>query len=317
MALKECDVVLPKVRNFIKLYEGKWQNHDVNARAVGESNKGNVPEELPLESDVKIFRNFLLLEMNRLMKELENNNINAKNVKDLSKVTMARGLTFNARRGAEVSKLTWEHWKGVEKDLWKRRKDIEDLDDPIEKKLAERLKLCYLQGKQKRNGKNVLVPILFTDEVVKAIKLLKEHSYLLELPKDNNYVFGSGDRFLPGWDTLQDLTKKISNLEKPKLITPTRTRKFLATMLQLLDMTDAELTWLTNHFGHTKNVHFAWYRKEDSTIELTKMARVLCAVDSGESVKNKKIDELHIDGEPVKNKKIDELHIDGDRTNSK
>ena len=56
MALKECDVVLPKVRNFIKLYEGKWQNHDVNARAVGESNKGNVPEELPLESDVNFFQ---------------------------------------------------------------------------------------------------------------------------------------------------------------------------------------------------------------------------------------------------------------------
>lgn len=84
----------------------------------------------------------------------------------------------------------------------------------------------------------------------------------------------------------------INTLNKPKLITPTRTRKYLATILQLLDMNDAELTWLINHFGHTKDVHRQWYRQDDSTIELTKVARVLCAVDKEESVKNKKIDEV-------------------------
>ena len=63
-------------------------------------------------------------------------------------------------------------------------------------------------------------------------------------------------------------------------------------MMQLLDMTDAELTWLTNHMGHSKNVHFAWYRREDTTIELTKVAKVLSAIDEGEDIANKKIDAL-------------------------
>ena len=63
-------------------------------------------------------------------------------------------------------------------------------------------------------------------------------------------------------------------------------------MMQLLDMTDAELTWLTNHMGHSKNVHFAWYRKEDTTIKLTKVAKVLSAIDEGEDIANKKIDAL-------------------------
>lgn len=59
-------------------------------------------------------------------------------------------------------------------------------------------------------------------------------------------------------------------------------------------MTVSELTWVTNHFGHTKNVHKNWYRREDSTIELTKVAKVLLAVDSDDSrsIQNKKIDEL-------------------------
>ena len=112
---------------------------------------------------------------------------------------------------------------------------------------------------------------------------------------DNEYVFTSitSNHRLRGWDTLQSITKKI-NLQKPKLVTPTRTRKHLSTVLQLLDMTDSELTWVTNHFGHTQNVHKNWYRREDSTIELTKVAKVLVAVDSDDSrnIQNKKIDEL-------------------------
>ena len=109
---------------------------------------------------------------------------------------------------------------------------------------------------------------------------------------DNDYVFAAGELFLKGWDTLQAITKRISNLQKPQLITPTRTRKFLAMLLQLMDLNDAEMTWLTNHFGYCKNVHFQWYRKEDATIELTKVAKVLVAVDDGKNLKNKKIDDI-------------------------
>ena len=70
---------------------------------------------------------------------------------------------------------------------------------------------------------------------------------------------------------LQGLTKKISDLKKPSLITPTPTQKYLATVLKLVNMTNAELTWLTNHFGHLKKFHYAWYYTEDSRIELTKV----------------------------------------------
>lgn len=63
-------------------------------------------------------------------------------------------------------------------------------------------------------------------------------------------------------------------------------------MMQLLDMTDAELTWVTNHFGHNKDIHFQWYRKEDATVEITKIAKILVAIDDGKSLKNKKIDDV-------------------------
>ena len=62
--------------------------------------------------------------------------------------------------------------------------------------------------------------------------------------------------------------------------------------MQLLHLSNGELTWLTNHMEHTKDVQIAWYRKEDATIELTKVAKVLSAIDEGEDLINKNIDSL-------------------------
>lgn len=139
-----------------------------------------------------------------------------------------------------------------------------------------------------------LVPILFTTETVKAIKIIVNNRQKKGALVDSDYLFTYGtNNVLRGWDTLQQIVKNI-DMEKPKLVTPTRTRKHVACMMQLLDMTEGELTWLTSHMGHTNNIHKNWYRKEDSTIELTKVARTLMSVDSHnrEHLQNKKIDEL-------------------------
>ena len=74
-----------------------------------------------------------------------------------------------------------------------------------------------------------------------------------------------------------------------------------------MDMNDAELTWVTNHFGHTKDVHRQWYRQEDATIELTKVAKVLCAVDDGKSVRNKRIDDFDEEDADVSGNVDDDL----------
>ncbi|XP_065643496.1 uncharacterized protein LOC136075114 [Hydra vulgaris] len=184
----------------------------------------------------------------------------------------------------------------VEKGRWKcQTADIDALDDPTEKKLAERFKLCYIKGKKKkRRGFTVkaLVPIIFTEEVVDAVRLLISSRHYANISQKHNFGFACGTSCLKlrGWDALQSITKKL-HLSKPKFITPNRTRKYLSTTLQLLDINNSELLWLTNHMGHTKDVHQNWYRREDSTIELTK---VLLAMDNGDAkcIQNKNIDSL-------------------------
>jgi len=66
----------------------------------------------------------------------------------------------------------------------------------------------------------------------------------------------------------------------------------MATVLQLLDMTNAELEWVTEYLGHTADVHKNWYRQEASTVELTKVAKVLMAKDQNFNFKNKKMKEI-------------------------
>ena len=61
----------------------------------------------------------------------------------------------------------------------------------------------------------------------------------------------------------------------------------MATVLQLLDMNATELEWVTEHLGHTTDAHHIWYRQGVSTLELTKVAKLLVAKDKGISFKNK------------------------------
>ena len=116
------------------------------------------------------------------------------------------------------------------------------------------------EGKGK-SSRSALVPILFTVDVVKGIGVILKYRGKFVKETNNLLLATGGDTAYTGWDTLQHITKLIPSLEKPKLITPTRTRKFLATLLQLMNLTDGEINWVTSHMGHTRGVHFQWYRK--------------------------------------------------------
>ena len=145
IALKECDQsMVEKIRNFVELYESDWLIYAVNARATYEEKKAFKPELLPLETDVKIFRTYVLQEINRVTKICTAGKNSLQDLRDLSKLVLARIMTFNARRGGEVSKLKLKHWEGVEDGRWKRKSDVDLIDDVVERTLANRLQICYV-----------------------------------------------------------------------------------------------------------------------------------------------------------------------------
>ena len=45
-------------------------------------------------------------------------------------------------------------------------------------------------------------------------------------------------------------------------------------------------------FGHSKDVHFAWYKNGQSNVDLTKMVKLQVVVDKGKKVKKQKIKDV-------------------------
>ncbi|XP_071944678.1 uncharacterized protein [Antedon mediterranea] len=65
------------------------------------------------------------------------------------------------------------------------------------------------------------------------------------------------------------------------LIRSTKMRKYIATVSQILNLKESQLDWLADHLGHSINVHRDYYRLSTPTIELTKVAKLLIAIDNG------------------------------------
>ena len=72
----------------------------------------------------------------------------------------------------------------------------------------------------------------------------------------------------------------------------------MATVAQISDLNSNEIEWLANHLGHNVDIHQEYYRLHDNAIELSKVSRLLLAVDSGkgEAFKGKRLGEIRIDG---------------------
>ena len=273
-----------EAQNFLELHKDEWQIY--TKHAMDTMKKDHKPEVLPLAADIEKLKNHVMKEIQLLVSKDE---ITTNEWSRLLATTVTRLITFNARRGSEPSKLTIEQWEKA--DSWKRKEDINNLTDPVEIALAKKLKVIYVSGKRKRR-----VPIIITPEVTEAVGKLLQFRKVVGVDERNIYLFPRHSRgslnHVRGWEVVHDTTKR-ANLQQPNLMTSTKIRKHLATVLQLMALDSAELHWVTDHLGHSEQVHKEWYRQEPSTVELTKVARVLLAKDEGQNLRNKKVSDLN------------------------
>ena len=109
----------------------------------------NKPEELHLAEDIIRFRDHCINGITSLVKKFQTNKVSPSDYRTLNKLCLARALTYNARRGGEVSKLSLRDWDAITKSRWKKPEDIKQLTDPVERKLAERLQVVYVEGKKR------------------------------------------------------------------------------------------------------------------------------------------------------------------------
>nr|CAI5837859.1 unnamed protein product [Callosobruchus analis] len=69
---------------------------------------------------------------------------------------------------------------------------------------------------------------------------------------------------------------------------------------QIFDLTETESDWLARHLGHDIRVHREFYRLHESTVELTKVSKLLIAVDAGKvsNFAGKPLKEINVDDLP-------------------
>ena len=143
-----------------------------------------------------------------------------------------------------------------------------------------------------------------TVEIVQAIRALIMYRGKIGVHGENRYVFAAPTRgsmnFLRGYDCLSSTVDRLQ-LQNPGAIKSTRLRKYIATVSQILDLGNTELEWLARHMGHDVSIHKEYYRLHDHTIELSKISRLLLAVDEGNAAKwaGKKLDDISVDGECI------------------
>ena len=67
--------------------------------------------------------------------------------------------------------------------------------------------------------------------------------------------------------------------------------------LQVLNLKEGELHWLAKHLGHELNIHKAFYQLHESNIEMSKVTKLLLAVDKGNisAYANMSLDNITLD----------------------
>ena len=68
--------------------------------------------------------------------------------------------------------------------------------------------------------------------------------------------------------------------------------------MKLLQLNDEQLEYLCNHMGHDVKVHRHFYRLHDNALEVSKVAKLLLAVDGGQihHIAGKDLDTITLDG---------------------
>jgi len=214
---------------FINLHVGEWADA-VSTTALTSLKllKDRKADTLPSTSDLVKLQKYQKEQISMLTCQLSTAP-DAQTWRRLAEIILTRIVVFNKRRGGEASKLLLSSY--VDRPNWKADGNVEFQNSlkPMERQLLSRMDLVFIPGKRNRR-----VPILITSDVQKAMDLLVSLRGQCGIEESNPYFFASASTHghLSSWLILNKVAIS-AQLEKPKLVTSTRLRKYIATVSQV------------------------------------------------------------------------------------
>ncbi|XP_073722682.1 uncharacterized protein [Misgurnus anguillicaudatus] len=273
--MNEDDLAEKKAKKFLELLEKNWRNSvSVTAHQTIQEKRWNKDDDIPLTKNVIALRDHLRMVEDEARKELtEQMDLHA--YKTLNESVLAQVIIFNKRREGEASRLTLDVYmkastSAINEDIYKTL-------SPLEKQLSKLLTRIEIRGKR---GKKV--PVFLTKRMKASIDLLVQKRVEAGVPAENPYLFARPGVMtnIRGCDCLRKYAKK-SKAENPELLRSTKLRKQVATLCQLLDLSEQELEQVARFMGHDIRVHRDFYRQTDKTFQIAKISKLLFAMEQG------------------------------------
>lgn len=116
------------------------------------------------------------------------------------------------------------------------------------------------------------------------------------IPAENPYLFARPGAMtnIRGCDCLRKYAEE-SKVENPELLRSTKLRKQVATLCQLLDLSEQELEQVARLMGHDIRVHRDFYRQTDKTFQIAKISKLLFAMEQGTgTLKGKNLNTIYL-----------------------
>lgn len=213
------------------------------------------PQLLPLTEDVKTFNLFTTTIAENSYSALLNRENIVENYRKLAQSTLALLLIFNRKRIGEIQYLDIETYERKFSSI--KQDEMLSCLTEFEKTISNSFKRVVVFGKG-----NKPVPILFTKRLEKFTDCLiqvRKSTYIV--PETNRYIFANpnSDRWMAGSYILRKLAKDCG-AKHPELLTSTRFRKQIATILQIMSLDKDEMHQIAKFMGHTEKTHMEFYR---------------------------------------------------------
>ncbi|KAK9686933.1 hypothetical protein QE152_g36826 [Popillia japonica] len=290
-----------KLRNALKYEVSTLANNDLKQK------QWNKPTLIPLAEDLTLVKKYLLAEAEKLRNALNENPHDLKAFRTLQEICYVQLLLLNRRRIGELQRMTVHSYTSNINN--EKSTEFDNCISENERVLMKSFKRVVIRGKRGRG-----VPVLFTEEIVRTTNLLlKVRANFVQ--DDNIYLFANttSSNSISGSTAIYTHVRR-AGAKNPAALTSTKLRKHLATMSQVINLTEQDLEQLANFMGHTSEIHKSCYRLPNDLYQMAKVSKLLILNEKGEAskYKGKSLDEIEIDLNIVedKGKSLDEIEID-------
>ena len=280
-----------KAVRFLEMYEEEW--HDLvgaRARKSEASRKYNKIKLVSLVKDVINLARYIDEEINNL-KNSDYSDSKEEAYVRMHKLTLAQVSLLNRKRVYEVQRLT--------KEEFGKASINPQVDEEVKSCLTKfEQELCgsLLQVETKRAKCGKKVTILFTSAMQENVnKLLSFHE---SLGSKSKYVFMplQGSKVYSGMHVLRQMACEAELLYANR-ITSAAMRKQLASLFQVLCLSENNRDILAKFIGHDIRLDRQFYHSPEGIMEVAKVARLVYLMNSGNisADDGKTLDDINVD----------------------